>query len=120
MGLTIVAVGTLLPELAVSVAAALKKQQELAVANVVGSNVFNLLMILGAAAPRPSPGRDPGIVAVDLWVMVGFTLVLLPLVYRRLTLSRAGGVGLLVLYAGYVAWLAFSPAACGSAARRRP
>ncbi len=111
VGLTIVAVGTSLPELAVSVAAALKKQQELAVANVVGSNVFNLLMILGAAALARPLAVNPGIVAVDLWVMVGFSLVLLPLVYRRLTLSRAGGVGLLVLYAGYVAWLAFSPAA---------
>ena len=49
VGLTVVAVGTSLPELAVSVAAALRKQQEMAMANIVGSNIFNLLMILGAA-----------------------------------------------------------------------
>lgn len=105
VGLTVVAIGTSLPELAVSLAAALKKQQEMAVANVVGSNVFNLLMILGVTGlARPLP-IDPGIVSVDLWVMMGFTVLLLPLVFRRRTLGRLAGAGLLLTYGSYVAWL---------------
>jgi cation:H+ antiporter len=109
VGLTVVAIGTSLPELAVSLAAALKRQQEMAVANVVGSNVFNLLMILGVTGlARPLP-IDPRIVSVDLWVMMGFTVLLLPLVFRRRTLTRGAGTGLLLTYALYVAWLARDP-----------
>ena len=109
VGLTVVAIGTSLPELAVSLAAALKKQQEMAVANVVGSNVFNLLMILGVTGlVRPLP-IDPRIVSVDLWVMMGFTVLLLPLVFRRRTLTRGAGGLLLFSYACYVAWLAWNP-----------
>jgi cation:H+ antiporter len=108
VGLTVVAIGTSLPELAVSLAAAVKKQQEMAVANVVGSNVFNLLMILGVTGlARPLP-VDPRIVSVDLWVMLGFTVLLLPLVFRRRILTRGAGAGLLLTYATYVAWLAWS------------
>jgi cation:H+ antiporter len=108
VGLTVVAVGTSLPELAVSLAAALKRQQELAVANIVGSNVFNLLMILGVAGmARPLP-VDQGMTSVDLWVMLAFTVALLPLVFERRALGRAGGVFLAAGYAGYVAWLASS------------
>jgi cation:H+ antiporter len=109
VGLTVVAIGTSLPELAVSLAAALKRQQEMAVANVVGSNVFNLLMILGVAGLVRPLTVDPRIASVDLWVMMGFTVLLLPLVLRRQTLSRAGGVCLLSCYLGYLAWLASSP-----------
>jgi len=109
IGLTVVAIGTSLPELAVSVAAALKKQQEMAVANVVGSNIFNLLMILGAAAlarPLPVDGR---MVTVDLSVMMGFAVLLLPLVYRRRSLGRSGGAFLLAAYAGYLVSLGWNP-----------
>jgi cation:H+ antiporter len=106
VGLTVVSVGTSLPELAVSVAAALRKHQEMAVANVVGSNLFNLLMILGAASlARPLP-IDPKLISVDLWVMMGFTVLLFPLVFRRGVLTRSGGACLLAAYSGYVAWLA--------------
>jgi cation:H+ antiporter len=106
IGLTVVAVGTSLPELAVSLAAAMKKQQEMAVANIVGSNVFNLLMILGIAGLVRPLSVDGRMVAVDMWVMMGFAVLLLPLVYRRQALSRAGGACLLAAYACYVAWLA--------------
>jgi cation:H+ antiporter len=109
VGLTVVAIGTSLPELAVSLAAALKKQQEMAVANVVGSNVFNLLMILGVTGLARPLLVDPRIVSVDLWVMMGFTVLLLPLVFRRRTLTRGAGAFLLSAYASYVAWLASNP-----------
>ncbi len=109
VGLTVVAVGTSLPELAVSLAAALKGQQEMAVANVVGSNVFNLLMILGTTAlvhPLPVEAR---MISLDLWVMVGFTVLLLPLVFRRRSLTRGAGACLLLGYACYLAWLGWNP-----------
>lgn len=109
VGLTVVSVGTSLPELAVSVAAALRKQQEMAVANAVGSNIFNLLMILGAAGLLRPLLIDPHIIAVDLWVMLGFTVLLFPLVVRRGLLSRASGAGLLAAYGCYIAWLATHP-----------
>jgi cation:H+ antiporter len=110
IGLTVVAIGTSLPELAVSLAAAMKGQQDMAIANVVGSNVFNLLLILGAAGVVRPIAVDPRIVAVDLWVMMGFTLLVFALVVRRHQLSRAGGLTLLSAYLGYLAWLALSPA----------
>ena len=109
VGLTVVAIGTSLPELAVSLAAALKKQQEMAVANVVGSNVFNLLMILGVTGLARPLLIDPRIVSVDLWVMMGFTVSLLPLVFRRRILTRGAGACLLLTYASYVALLAWNP-----------
>ena len=109
VGLTVVSVGTSLPELAVSLAAALRKQQEMAVANVVGSNIFNLLMILGAAGLARPLLVDPRMISVDLWVMMAFTLLLFPLVFRRGLLTRGGGACLLAAYAGYVAWLAWNP-----------
>jgi cation:H+ antiporter len=105
VGLTVVSIGTSLPELAVSLAAALRKQQEMAVANVVGSNIFNLLMILGAAGLARPLRIDPHIISVDLWVMLAFTVVLLPLVLRRGLLTRSGGASLLAAYASYIAWL---------------
>jgi len=109
VGLTVVAVGTSLPELAVSLAAALRKQQEMAMANIVGSNIFNLLMILGTAGVvRPLP-IEPRMISVDLWVMLGFAVLLVPLVFRRGVLTRGGGACLLAAYAGYVAWLVWNP-----------
>jgi cation:H+ antiporter len=109
VGLTVVSVGTSLPELAVSLSAALRKQQEMAVANVVGSNIFNLLMILGAAVLARPLLIDQRIISVDLWVMMAFTVMLLPLVYRRGILTRGGGACLLAAYACYVGWLAWNP-----------
>jgi cation:H+ antiporter len=109
VGLTVVSVGTSLPELAVSLAAAMRKQQEMAVANIVGSNIFNLLMILGAAGVARPLLIDPRIISVDLWVMMAFTVSLFPLVYRRGTITRLGGASLLVGYCVYVAWLARNP-----------
>jgi len=109
VGLTVVSVGTSLPELAVSVAAALRKQQEMAVANIVGSNIFNLLMILGAAGVARPLLIDPRMISVDLWVMLAFAVLLFPLVFRRGLLARGGGACLLAAYAGYLAWLAWNP-----------
>jgi cation:H+ antiporter len=109
VGLTVVSIGTSLPELAVSLTAALRRQQEMAVANVVGSNIFNLLMILGASGLVRPLLVDERIVSVDLWVMMAFAALLFPLVFRGRLLTRAGGACLLAAYASYVAWLAWGP-----------
>lgn len=105
VGLTVVALGTSLPELAFSIAAAVRKQQEMAVANVVGSNIFNLLLILGVTGlVRPIP-VDPRTISVDMWVMLGVALLLLPLVFPGRSLSRRGGFVLLAAYVGYLGFL---------------
>lgn len=105
IGLTLVAVGTSLPELAVSVMAALRRHADVAVGNILGSNIFNLLGILGISAflqPLPVPER---ILQFDQWVMLGTAVVLLLFLYTGRRLSRMEG-GLLL--AGYVAYVVLS------------
>lgn len=106
IGLTIVAVGTSLPELAASVAAALKGKSDMALGNVIGSNVFNIFLVLGAAATvRPLPLGD--VTAVDLGTLMGASLLFWIcgwLVGRR-TVTRGEGVMLTVLYVAYMVWL---------------
>ncbi|MDW4497409.1 calcium/sodium antiporter [Sulfitobacter sp. D35] len=104
VGLTVVALGTSLPELATSVVAALRRQPEVAFGNVVGSNIFNVLGILGVTALVTPIAVPPQIAATDVWVMLGATLALI-LVALRGTLGRATGAVLLTGYAAYVAWL---------------
>lgn len=105
IGLTLVAVGTSLPELAVSVMAALRRHADVAVGNILGSNIFNLLGILGISAllqPLPLPER---ILQFDQWVMLGTAVVLLVFLYTGRRLSRMEGG---VLLAGYVAYVGLS------------
>ncbi|MDO5648938.1 calcium/sodium antiporter [Paracoccus sp. (in: a-proteobacteria)] len=102
IGLTLVAVGTSLPELAATVAAALKRQSDIALGNVVGSNIFNILFILGVTGlikPLPIPDQ---MLRLDLWVMLGAGLILAPFLFRGVTIGRAAGAALLAGYAGYV------------------
>ncbi len=106
IGLTLVAVGTSLPELATTLAAVRKGEADMAVGNVVGSNLFNMLFIGGVSAmvhPLPVP---PEVLQVDYWVMLAFTLfvwlIALPKPHR---LHRWQGAVLLAAYAGYCVWL---------------
>jgi cation:H+ antiporter len=104
IGLTIVAIGTSLPELATSLIAATKQQGDVAIGNIVGSNIFTLLGILGVAAliqPIDAPGLEwPYLVA-----MVLLSLALLPLARSGGRISRWEGAGLLAVYIGYTLWL---------------
>jgi cation:H+ antiporter len=103
IGLTVVAVGTSLPELATSVAAALKGQREIALGNVIGSNVFNILAILGITAlvaPIPVEAR---FVALDLPVMIAVSALLAAVLWWRGGLGRMAGLAFLGLYVLYVA-----------------
>ncbi len=102
IGLTLVALGTSLPELATTVMAALRRQADVAIGNVIGSNLFNLLAIIGVAAMIAPMPVDPGLLQFDLWVMLAASLLLLPFVFFRQDLTRIWGVVLFVLYLGYV------------------
>lgn len=104
IGLTIVAVGTSMPELATSVVAALKKQSDIALGNVVGSNIYNILAILGLSSVI-TPIEAPGIALIDSLVMVGISVLLIPLVRTGYTLKRWEGVLLLLFYAAYLYYL---------------
>ncbi len=110
IGLTIVACGTSLPELATSLIAAIKKQPDLSVGNIVGSNIFNVLLILGASALISPIQVAPDILFRDVPVMLVFSIALLPMMRSGLRLSRAEGAGLLIAYAAYVAWLVIAAA----------
>lgn len=104
IGLTMVALGTSLPELTATAIAAARKQTELAIANVMGSNAFNVLMILGVTVLiRPLPVVED-IQAIDIWVMLAATVSVMVLIFtRKFTITRAWGF---VLLGGYVAYIA--------------
>lgn len=104
IGLTIVAAGTSMPELATSLVAAVRKQPDIAIGNVVGSNVFNILGILGLASLF-SPLNAPGISTLDYAAMLIVTVLLIPLLYTGRRLHRLEGVVLLALYGVYLAVL---------------
>ncbi len=107
IGLTIVAVGTSLPEIATSLVAVRKGEGDLAVGNVVGSNLFNLLVVLGLSAvfARGEMPVPEGALEFDLWFMLLSTLACWPLMAARQQIGRAQGALLLVWYAVYVLWL---------------
>ena len=107
IGLTIVAIGTSLPELATSVVAALKKEADIAVGNIVGSNVFNLLAILGLTS-LVTPLSTAGISVMDLGVMAGLSLLLWPFARYQHRICRPEGAFLLLAYVAYLSWLVLS------------
>lgn len=105
IGLTVVAIGTSLPELAASLIAARRGQTDLCVGNIVGSNIFNTLFILGLTASiTPTPIPPGG--AIDLGVMILASIALLPLAWTGRHIARWEAVLLLVGYCGYIALLA--------------
>lgn len=102
IGLTIVAVGTSLPELATTVMAALRRQADVAMGNVIGSNMFNLLGIIGISGLVGPIDVGPQFLSFDLWVMLGTALVLFPFVMFCRDITRFWGSVLTALYAVYV------------------
>ena len=104
IGLTVVSMGTSLPELATSIVAAIKGEKEIAVGNVVGSNIFNILAILGIV-PLISPIHAAGIEIVDLSVMVGISILMSIMMLTGKVVRRWEGACLFWVYAGYTAWL---------------
>ncbi len=102
IGLTLVAIGTSLPELATSVTAAVKGRADVALGNVIGSNIFNLLGIIGVAGFFGQLDVPPTMLRLDLWVMLGATLLIAPFILHRWPFTRLVGVGFTLIYAAYV------------------
>ncbi|KPP83977.1 MAG: cation:H+ antiporter [Rhodobacteraceae bacterium HLUCCA08] len=102
IGLTLVAVGTSLPELATTVMAALRRQADVALGNVIGSNMFNLLGIIGVASLVGPITVERQFLTFDLWVMAAASLILVPFVFFRFDITRIWGVILSALYVAYV------------------
>lgn len=110
IGLTVVAIGTSLPEIATSLVAAIRGQRDIAVGNIVGSNIFNMLAVLGGAASvAPDPmAVEPNALQLDFPVMMAATVVCLPLFITGGRISRWEGVLLLLSYVAYVVYLFLS------------
>lgn len=107
IGLTLVALGTSLPELATTTMAALRRQADVALGNVIGSNMFNLLAIIGIAALIGPIPVAPAFLQFDLWVMLGASIVLFPFVFWKWNINRVWGIVLTLGYLGYIAIVLF-------------
>jgi len=113
IGLTVVAIGTSLPELAASLAAVRRREGDIAVGNIVGSNIFNIGMVLGVPAiifgqgiPVPAPA-----IALDMPLMVAAAVALLPIAFTGFIIARWEGSLFVVLYAAYVVYLVLASTA---------
>ena len=108
IGITIIAFGTSVPELAVSLVSALRGEYGLAIGNIVGSNIFNLLAVIGVAATIHPAAVAPSVLSLHIFVMVAFTLVLFAMTYDydgKARLSRLEGAALLIAYVAYEAYV---------------
>jgi cation:H+ antiporter len=108
IGVTLVAIGTSLPELAVSLVSAMKGEYGLAIGNIVGSNIFNLLAVIGIAAAIEPSALAPSVLSLHIFVMVAFTLVLFAMTYDydgKSDLSRIEGSALLIAYFAYLGYV---------------
>ena len=106
MGLTVVAIGTSLPELLTSIVAARKGHADLAVGNIVGSNIFNIMVILGISSLISGITVNEQIL-IDVGIMLAFSLVLIPIMRSGFVISRKEGIFLIAGYVGYVAFLLY-------------
>lgn len=102
IGLTIVSVGTSLPEIMASVVSSFRGRDDMALGNVIGSNIFNALGILGVSGAVVPLSVHPSMLSFDMWWMLGFTLVLLPMMISQRRVSRWEGAGLLGAWCVYV------------------
>ncbi len=110
IGLTIVAIGTSLPELASSIAAVRKNEHDIAFGNVLGSNLFNTLGVVGIAGAISPMAVEQDVLIRDWSLMMGLTLILFVMGYglwgRKGHVTRSNGIGLLIVYVAYMAYLA--------------
>jgi cation:H+ antiporter len=108
IGVTLVALGTSLPELAVSLVSAMKGEYGLAIGNIVGSNIFNLLAVIGVAATISPAALPQTVLSLHIFVMVAFTLALFAMTYNydgKAQLSRIEGVALTIAYCSYCGYV---------------
>ncbi|MFV9550435.1 calcium/sodium antiporter [Algibacter sp. PT7-4] len=110
IGVSLIAIGTSVPELAASVIAAAKQEKAISLGNLIGSNIFNIASVLGLTAlVKPIPVTEPQILSSDIFWMLGFSAVLIPLVFlpKRLQISRMKGFFLVICY-GVFMFLVFA------------
>ena len=105
IGLTLVAVGTSLPELATMIVATFRRETDLAIGNIIGSNVFNLLAIMGISSFFGNINVPTEFLKFDLWCMLFSSLLLAPVVFGWFGISRVGGVFLILIYAVYLSFV---------------
>lgn len=105
IGLTVIAVGTSLPELATSMIAAIRKESDISVGNVLGSNIFNILAVLGVASIIQPLQVNAASLVIDMPVMLLFSIFLIPIITWKFVLTRGQGVLLLIGYGLYILWL---------------
>ena len=103
IGLTVVALGTSLPELVTTLVAAIRNHSAVAIGNVVGSNIFNILAIMGITAtiiPIPVPSE---MIEFDIWIMLASSALMLPIALYRMPITRLRGLAMLIAYGAYIA-----------------
>lgn len=105
IGLTIVAVGTSLPEMVTTLVAAYRRHNDVIIGNILGSNIFNILSILGLTAMISPIGIANQIAAFDVWIMLASAMLFSGYLLRGWTINRFSGLVMIVAYAGYTAWL---------------
>jgi cation:H+ antiporter len=106
IGLTVVALGTSLPELATTIVAIRRNQPEMALGNIIGSNIFNILGILGATATVFTITVNPEANRIDVWVMLAFSAAIFPMMYWGKCIRRRDGIVLLTGFLAYLTYLA--------------
>ncbi|HID96233.1 MAG TPA: calcium/sodium antiporter [Candidatus Latescibacteria bacterium] len=104
IGITLVALGTSLPELVTSAVASWRKEYDIGIGNVLGSNVFNILLVLGVVSAARPIRVDHRLFQVDIWIMLAYILALFPLFFTGFKLTRKEGI---LLLAGYILYLAY-------------
>lgn len=105
IGISVVALGTSLPELATSVVAALREEADISVGNVVGSNVFNSFLVLGTVSALAGVKVGWAAIEWDLWAMVAVTVMVWPIMWTGRQIGRLEGALLLCIYSGYMIWI---------------
>ena len=105
IGLTVIAIGTSLPELATTMVAAARKSSAIAIGNVVGSNIFNIIGIMGLTALITPVAVDPHVISVDMWVMLGAAIVVAALGFTRYPAGKPVGIAMLAAYVLYIVTL---------------
>ena len=102
IGLTLVAIGTSLPELATTFIAVMRKKAEVVLGNLIGSNIFNLLAIIGITSLISSVPVDPNFIQFDFWVMLGASVLLAPFIFLNIQFNRLSGFLFVAIYISYV------------------
>ena len=102
IGLTLVAIGTSLPELATTFIAVLRKKAEVILGNLIGSNIFNLLAIIGITSLISPVPVDPTFIKFDFWIMLGASILLAPFIFLNIQFNRLSGFLFVTLYISYL------------------